>query len=154
LNPTAGWVAFRDPSGVEFSHPASWTTQPAQLGPLYVFIDPAQDAGSFRRNINMLVQPVAPGFTLDDYTRTSLTQMSAAGASVGEVLPTTLGGLPAGDVSWSLTKSGQTLRFLSWWAVRGKQAFLVTYSSAAASFDAPLLDVDRLINSITLPPAG
>jgi hypothetical protein len=151
--PIAGWVLFRDPSGIAFRHPPDWTTVPGQLGPLYVYIDSGPDSGGFRRNINVLAQTVPAGFTLADYLRISRGQMTSAGGKLEHDAAATLGGLPGHEATWLVAKNGLRIRFLSVWTVRATNAFLVTYSADAANYDAPLVDVERLIASITLPPA-
>ena len=66
----AGWVDYTDPSGVELAHPQDWTVEPGAAGPLIVFVDPAKE-GTFRRNVNGLLQRVQAGLTLDQYIAAS-----------------------------------------------------------------------------------
>jgi len=146
-----GWAVYTDPSGITLQHPTAWTTQSGRLSPLLVFIDRAADSGGFRRNINVLVQPVSPGFTLAEYLRVRRQELSSSGGTLEEDRAATLGRLAGHEVIWRLSRSGKTIRFLSVWTLRRGKAYLLTYASDDANFSAPLGDVRRLIASVRLP---
>jgi hypothetical protein len=150
----SGWVGYRDSSGLTLQHPPAWTTQPSQLGPVYVFVDPSPDSGGFRRNINIFEQPLPAGTSDRDYLRISVAQIQTANGKVQENSPATLSGFGAHEVIWRLSKSGLNLRFLSLWTVRGRTAYIVTYSADDGNFDSALSDVRRLITTIHLPPSA
>jgi hypothetical protein len=145
-----GWVSYRDPSGVTLQHPPEWTTKPSQLGPMYIFVDPA-GLGSFRRNINIVSQPVPAEMTPSEYLRLSLSQIAQLGGKIEDSRSALLGGLAARQMTWHLSKNGITVRFLSVWTLRSKAAYIVTYAADDAGFDAPIADVRRLIASVRLP---
>ncbi len=145
-------MSFRDPSGITLQRPASWTVQTGAVGPLVVSIDGASvDGAGFRRNVNVLQQPLAAGLTTDAYLHLRLGQIAQTGGTVDDNRATTLGGLAARAVTWHVTKAADTHRFLSVWALRGSVAFALTYSSDARNFATPLPDVRRLVASIRLP---
>ncbi len=148
----AGYTPFRDPSGVSLEHPKEWTVEPSSAGsPLYVFIDPPEDA-PFRRNINILRQSGSGPVTLDDYTKLSLKQVSdIPGSTTGDSGPTTLAGSPAYRVSYQADLGKGDLRVLSVWTIRSGKAWLVTYTSDPARFDSALPDVERFLTTIQLP---
>jgi hypothetical protein len=145
-----GWVAYRDPSGLTLRHPPKWTTQPSQLGPVYIFIDPA-GLGVFRRNINILSEPLPAATSATAYLQLSLSEVAQAGGQVEDSRATLLGGLVGRQLTWHVTKNGTTIRFLSVWTLRNQAAYIVTYTADDAGFDAPIADVRRLIASIRLP---
>jgi hypothetical protein len=148
----AGWLPYYDPSGVALQHPAAWTVQPGELGPLVVSIDGAGlDTAGFRRNVNVLEQPLTTGVTAADYRRISLKQIAGAGGVVDDDRAAVLGRLAGRQVIWHVSRAGTRTAYLSIWAIKGRVAYLVTYSSDQHNFATPLLDVRRLIASITLP---
>jgi hypothetical protein len=149
-----GWVAYRDPTGLTLQHPPAWTIQPGQLGPVIVFIDRREDAAGVRRNINVLSQALPTGMTAAQYLRLSMAQVAQVGGKLDDTRETDLSGFAARRVIWHLSKNGLTIRFLSVWTVRARYAYIVTYTSDDAGFDAPISDVNRLIASIRLPPSA
>jgi hypothetical protein len=149
------WVVYRDPSGVALSHPRSWTIHTTSVGPVVISIDGAgTDAGGFRRTVNLLEQPLADGLTATDYLNYTLAQIADSGGVVENSTAITLDGVVGRATTWHTAHGAATDRFLSVSAVRGQLAFLVTYSSDAGHFAAPLADVKRLIASIRLPPTS
>lgn len=146
-----GWVVYRDPSGLTLLRPPGWTTRPSQLGPVYIFIDSAPDAGGFRRNISIISQPLPTAVTAKEYLRLSVSEVAQAGGKIDDNRATRLGVLAAQQVTWHLSKNGTTIRFLSVWTLRAKTAYIVTYTADDAGFDAPIGDVYRLIASVRLP---
>jgi hypothetical protein len=149
----SGWVGYRDASGLTLQHPPEWTTQPSQLGPFYVFIDSRADSGGFRRNINVFAQPLPPGTTASEYLRISVQQIETANGAIEENSATQLSGLGAHEVVWRVRSGNVALRFLSVWTVRGRTAYIVTYTSDPGNFQSALADVRRVIGTIHLPAA-
>jgi len=149
----SGWVSYRDSSGLTLQHPPEWTTQASQLGPFYVFVDSRADSGGFRRNVNVFEQPLPAGTTDSAYLRISVTGIETENGKIEEQSAATLSGLTAHELIWHVAKSGLNLRFLSLWAVRGRTAYIVTYTSDVGNFRSALADVRRLIHTIHLPAA-
>jgi hypothetical protein len=148
----AGWLPYYDPSGIALQHPAAWTVQPGGLGPMVVSIDGVGvDKAGFRRNINVLEQPLTDGLTAADYERASVKQIIETGGIVDNDRAAVLGGATGRQVIWHVTKAAKTTGFLSVWAVKGQLGYLVTYSSDQHNFATPLLDVRRVIASMILP---
>lgn len=148
----AGWLPYYDPSGVALQHPAAWTVQPGELGPLVVSLDGSGlDSAGFRRSVNVLEQPLTSGVTSADYRRISLKQIADTGGIVDDDRAAVLGRIPGRQVIWHVTKGGARTAYLSIWAIKGQVAYLVTYSSDQHNFATPLLDVRRMIASIALP---
>ncbi len=149
------WVAYTDVSGVTLLHPTTWTVQAGQLGPLVVSIDGnGLDASGYRRNINMLEQPLADGLTAADYERATATRVAQTGGAIDDTRTATLSGAAGREMIWHVTKGGTSQRFLTVWVIRAGVAFVVTYSSDQHNFATPLVDVRRLIASIHLPPVS
>jgi hypothetical protein len=149
------WVVYNDPSGVALSHPRSWTIHATPVGPVVISIDgDGTDASRYRRTVNLLEQPLADGLTATDYLDYTLAQISESGGVVENSTAIALDGVAGRATTWHAALGAVTHRFLSVWAVRGQLAFLVTYSSDAGHFAAPLADVKRLIASIRLPPVS
>lgn len=147
------WVAYTDASGVTLLHPTTWTVQAGRLGPLVVSIDGhGLDAAGYRRNINMLEQPLADGLTPADYERATVKRIAQTGGTIDDRRAATLSGAGGRQMIWHIDKAGTSQRFLTVWVVRGRVAFVVTYASDQRNFATPLVDVRRLISSIRLPP--
>jgi hypothetical protein len=149
------WVVYDDPSSVALSHPRSWTIHATPVGPVVISIDgDGTDAAGYRRTVNLLEQPLADGLTANDYLNYTLAQISESGGVVENSTAIALDGVAGRATTWHTAPGAVTHPFLSVWAVRGHLAFLVTYSSDAGHFAAPLADVKRLIASIRLPPVS
>jgi hypothetical protein len=135
------------------SHPSKWTVLPGTEGPLIVYIDPTTGV-PFRRNVNIELQRAAQPITMSEFKTITLDQFkNIHDFNESTEGPTTLSGLAAYRVVWQGELPGtQTLRFLSEWTVVRGQAWLVTYTSDPGRFDAVLGSVERLIDSIRLPP--
>lgn len=149
---TAAFSRFRDPSGVTLEHPRSWTVEPsAGTNPLVVYLDAATGV-PFRRNINILSQSGPRPLTLDDYTQISLKQINdIPGTTIGESRATTLSGSPAHRLAYRGDLGAGDLRFLAVWTVRNGKAWLVTFASDPARYNASLPEVERLLTTIQLP---
>ena len=141
---------YRDPSGVTFEHPGTWTVQPAGKDPLVVFIDPSRGV-PFRRNVNILRQVPEEPLTLDEYTAISLQRIREANGTVERQSATTLSGLPAHRMFVRADLGQGDLRFLSVWTIRGGTAWVVTYTADPARFDQALPEVERMLTTIGLP---
>ena len=149
---TGAFTRFRDPSGVSLEHPRNWTVQPsAGSDPLIVFLDPATGV-PFRRNVNILVQSGPRPLTLDEYTQLSLKQIGdIRGVTTGESRSTTLSGSPAHRLAYRGDLGSGDLRFLAVWTVRSGKAWLVTFTSDPARYNASLPEIERLLTTIQLP---
>jgi hypothetical protein len=149
---TAAFTRFRDPSGVSLEHPRTWTVEPsAGTDPLVVFLDPPTGV-PFRRNVNIMSQSGPRPLTLDEYTQISLKQINdIRGSSIGESRPTTLSGSPAYRLAYRGDLGSGDLRFLAVWTIRSGKAWLVTFASDPARYNASLPEVERLLTTIELP---
>ena len=149
---SAAVTRFRDPSGVSLEHPRAWTVEPSTgTDPLVVFLDPSAGV-PFRRNINIMVQSGPRPLTLDEYTQLSLKQFAdLKTVTIGESRPTTLSGSPAYRVTYRGDLGAGDLRFLAVWTVRSGKAWLVTFASDPARYNASLPEVERLLTTIQLP---
>ena len=149
---TAAFTRFRDPSGVSFEYPTTWTVEPsAGTDPLVVFLDPATGV-PFRRNVNIMSQSGPRPLTLDEYTQISLKQINdIEGTTIGESRPTTLSGSPAYRLAYRGDLGAGDLRFLAVWTIRSGKAWLVTFASDPARYNASLPEIERLLTTIQLP---
>jgi hypothetical protein len=145
-----GWVDYTDPSGVKLAHPQDWTVQPGTAGPLVVFVDPA-NTGTFRRNINGLLQRAQAGQTLDQYIATSKKGFDAAHANMISEGPTTFSGTPAYQWRYELNGGGHDLTAWGIVAVRSDGPWLFTYTADSTRFDEDADQVRSLYDSIVLP---
>lgn len=149
----AGWVLYRDPSGVSMRKPTSWTVTAGIEGPLVIYIDPASGV-PFRRNINVLHQVEPQAVTLSQYSDVTEQELQGIRDFVQSSLgPVTLSGHPAMRTVYSGTLPGtsEKLEVLSEWTIIGGKPWLVTYTSDPSRFKEPLASVQRLIDSIQFP---
>ena len=149
---TAAFTRFRDPSGVTLEHPRTWTVESsAGIEALVVYLDPAAGV-PFRRNVNIMFQSGPHPLTLDEYTQISLKQITdIKGTTIGESRTTTLSGSPAYRLSYRGDLGAGDLRFLAVWTVRSGKAWLVTFASDPARYNASLPEIERLLTTIQLP---
>ena len=122
-------VTFSSPKeGYAITVPANWT-QGSYPGASVIFMAPKALPG-FHPNMNVMVQSLPQGMTLGQYHEVSLAQIPQAftEGKVLRVVKTTLGGVPAYDVTYQgqLKSDKDKLLFEAVYAVKGQRAYLIT----------------------------
>lgn len=146
------WQTYTDPSGYSLSYPASWSRSDGTAN-FAVHIEPS-GVSPFRRNINVLVERVSSGETLEAYARRSIDMIvTTYGPTIRSNDASRVGDRPARAIVWSAPMSGQPLTFMTVIAISGSQAFVLTYTADSARFDAGLAEVSGVLDTMRLPPA-
>jgi len=151
----AGWVEFDD-GGARMAIPSTWTPEPSgglpdQTAPTYIYLDGL--GVEFRRNINLITQPVG-GMDLAGYVRTSDAQLAQLADTIIEQGPTELSGQPAHRWRYTATfaeANNLQVEVLSVAVVIDGLAWLVTYTATPDGFAAGLPEVEQFLTTVQLP---
>ncbi|WP_158591673.1 DcrB-related protein [Deinococcus cavernae] len=134
LGVSADAVTFSSPKdGFSITAPAGWK-QASYPGTNVVFMAP-KPLASFQPNVNVLVQPLPAGITQKKYHDLSLKQLDTV-MTDGKILSqraTTLGGQPANEVIYQGRQGKATLYFHATYAVKGRQAYILTGTTVLGS---------------------
>jgi hypothetical protein len=138
-----------DEHGFSLGYPDGWTLQDLQDSPADVALAADQsEVDGFAENVNVLVQQVPEGLTLDRYTQASKQGLeSLEGFQLGSEGSTSLGGEPATWLEYEAVQQGVLLQFWQVWTVRGPKAYVVTYTGRGEGFDTFRMDVETIVRS-------
>lgn len=137
------WSEYRDGVGLKLEHPKEWAAKPG-----------GTRVDGWRRNVSIVRQTLPASMTLEAYTDLTLGQFRALqelrrvpGPAPDHRRLTRLQPLVPGrprGVAGDLT-------FLSVWTVKGRRAWVFTYTASPEFFGASLGEFDRMLASVTLP---
>ncbi|CAN5475307.1 hypothetical protein BH10ACT3_BH10ACT3_09150 [soil metagenome] len=144
----AGLVEYDSPTGARLAHPAEWTIEENPAAPIVLYIDPA--TSQFRRNINMLIQPVG-AMTLDDYVQLTAGQLTDANATVSAQGATAWSGLPAYEWQYSANLGGTDLAVYSIVTLIDSEAWLMTFTARPGEQADVMAQVATVFSSVVLP---
>jgi serine/threonine-protein kinase len=138
-----------DEHGFSLGYPDGWTLQDLQDSPADVALAADESAADgFAENVNVLVQQVPEGLTLDQYTQTSKQGLETLqGFELGSEGSTNLGGESATWLEYEAVQQGVLLQFWQVWTVRGPKAYVVTYTGRGEGFDRFRMDVESIVRS-------
>jgi hypothetical protein len=145
----ADWVAYRTPSGISMTKPASWPVAAGAADLLTIYMDPA---GFIRRSISISHPRQRQSVSLAQFSfATKLLLKRTAGFKESGSGQVTLSGQPGQQETYTETVSNESLEILAEWTVIGGQPWLVTYTSDEPRFGSGLSQARHLINSLSLP---
>ena len=117
------------------------------------FLSPRASArDDFQENVNLMLQDLpAQPMTLEQYTELSKKQITdgyGANAVVSQGAKT-IGGQKAVQLIYNMTYKGRPLKIKQFWFIRGKTAWLFTYTAEPAQFTKYEEAATSIINSFT-----
>ncbi len=132
--------------GVSLVYPEEWKKSEGYMGTIVSFLCPDDATG--RTSLNLLVQEVPPGITLEDYSAESLGQMK-------QMMADTEFKVWDGDMFAQAGKRMQfvadmgpfTVKVFQAWTVAKDQAYIITYSAPAETHDLQREHVEKVIAS-------
>jgi hypothetical protein len=132
--------------GVSLVYPEEWKKSEGYMGTIVSFLCPDDATG--RTSLNLLVQEVPPGITLEDYSAESLGQMK-------QMMADTEFKVWDGDMFAQAGKRMQfvadmgpfTVKVFQAWTVAKDQAYILTYSAPADTHDLHREHVEKVIAS-------
>jgi serine/threonine-protein kinase len=113
------WKELSTPNGVAFLRPKEDTTD------------------KFQENVNLLIQDLSDQpMTLEQFNAYNKKQLNDnIGASANlSIQPATLAGQNAEIAYWNMTYQGIPLKIEQYWFVKGKKAYVFTYTAQPAKF--------------------
>ncbi|MFC4427446.1 PsbP-related protein [Deinococcus navajonensis] len=129
----SGWSAaapYTDAkNGFSVTPPAGWQ-KGSYPGTALVYLSP-KPVKEFTPNVNVVVQALPKGMTQAQYHQLSTSQIAKV-ITEGRILSnraTTLGGQPANELVYTGRQGQYLLSFLATYAVRGGQAYIVTFTT-------------------------
>ena len=132
-----GWLTYTDSENkFSMNYPKEWAQK--KVGNVTAFLSPQEDAtDAFQENVNLMLQDLSQQpMDLKQYTELSKKQIiDAYGASaILSSGPTTLGGQPAIVQVYNMTYQGRALKIKQYWFIKGKTAYLFSYTAEPAKF--------------------
>ncbi len=116
-------------------YPSEWTKS-EQKG--YVaFLSPLDSASDdFRENVNVMVQDLSANpVDLDQYTSITKSQIEGMeGSSIISIKDKMVGGLKGKEVNYNLKYNGRLLRLKAYYTIKGKEAYLLTFTALPESY--------------------
>jgi eukaryotic-like serine/threonine-protein kinase len=132
-----GWLTYTDSQNkFTMNYPKEWTQTTA--GNVTAFLSPQEDAtDAFQENVNLMLQDLSQQpMDLKQYTEFSKNQIvQAYGASA--ILSTgskTIDGQPAVELVYNMSYQGHPLKIKQYWFIKGKIAYLFSYTAQPAKF--------------------
>ena len=147
-----GWLTYTDSANkFTMNYPKEWTQQ--SNANMVAFLSPQENAtDNFRENVNVIRQDLSSQpMTMEQYTELSKKQITDAyGASaIVSTNSKTIGGQKATGLVYNMTYQGRALKVASYWFIKGKIAFLFTYTAEPAQFSKYEETAMSVINSFT-----
>jgi hypothetical protein len=147
-----GWLTYTDQAHkFTIQYPKEWTQQ-AQ-GNVLMFLSPRADAtDQFQENVNIILQDLsAQPMNLEQYTALSKKQISDAYGANAVISqgPATIAGQKGEYLIYNMTYNGRPLKIKSYWFIKGKMAYLFTYTAEPPQFEKYDQTATAIINSFT-----
>jgi len=150
-----GFLTYEDQfHGVIIQYPVDWEVteegQPVDV----VFSSPAGDSSpQYRENVNIGIDYVPAGITLDEYTQLNIDALSnQPNVQVSESSDSTitLSGKPANKLDMSKTLQGLEIKAMLVFVVENNRAYVVTYDALVETYDQYLSVAEQMIASVEI----
>jgi hypothetical protein len=147
-----GWLTYTDSAHTfTVNYPKEWTIKP--VGTAIAFLSPKENAQDpFQENVNIILQDLtAQPMTLDQYTDLSKKQITGAyGASaIVSLKEKSFAGQKTEELIYNMSYQGHALKVKSLWFIKGKTAYLFTYTAEPAQYGKYEETATAVINSFT-----
>jgi hypothetical protein len=135
-----GWQTYTDTvNKYSIDYPQDWAKAPVPNGMAgMAFLRPKEGPSDlFQENVNVLVQDLSEQpMTQEQFTELTKKQVTDNfGTSANlTVQPATLVGQNAKVAHYNITYQGRTLKIKQYWFVKGKKAYVFTYTASPAQF--------------------
>jgi len=143
--------------GIRINYPTGWTyrEQSAPAGFAVGFISPREDlADQFCENLNIFIEPLPPGVTVDQYAQGCIQGMSQLPVQFLENARATVAGRPAYRMVYTgpLQFPGITLsaKYLQYLTVANSKGHVVTYTAEMKKFDKFLPRIQQMCDSLEI----
>jgi hypothetical protein len=149
-----GFRTYRsDAYSFSIRYPSDWSPEEGLEGAVVVLFAPSDGpSDAFRENVNVLVQELPAGTTLQEYDDASLEQAPDVIPDFHVVRRTrlTLDGTPAEEIRYTGSQQGSSLEWIAVWLVADDRAYVVTYTAPHADFERLLTTATTVLESLRL----
>lgn len=129
--------------GITIKYPEGWEKVENLKDGLVSFGAPTQ-----KHTANILSSKLPKTFTLDEYTKISLDQLKEKDIKITEQKKTTLSGLPAYKVVYTLATSVKSMHV---WALKGDREYVFTYAGKTSKdYDERASTAQEMVESIVI----
>lgn len=149
-----GFRQYHHPDyAVSLKYPLEWEYIENQNGAIAIFYSPKETSlDIFQESLNIVVQDIgARRYSLEEYSGIAIKQMKVVFGEAFELLeskPATLAGMQGHEIIFIGRGPEVDLKYRILWALKGKQAFQVTYTSLLTKYDYYIDTIDKMIKSI------
>ena len=142
--------------GIRVAYPAGWMKQDqtSPQGFIVFFASPQEDLSDrFSENVNIFVESIPPGMTLEQYAQGCLQGMAQQPIQFLEQVPTTIAGRKAyrfvftGPLQAPVPMSGKYCQHL---LVANSKGYVVTYTAELHKYDKFLPVIEHMLNSLEI----
>jgi hypothetical protein len=121
-------------------------TAPDNLTSLEVSVIPNTTSRDVAQGLNLVTALVK---SLNESNLTEFTAV-AGNASVLSTTNTTVAGLPATQIVWTMPVNGVQMKVLETWILKGSTLYQIVYTAPASSYDTYVGAAQQMINSLQL----
>jgi hypothetical protein len=141
--------------GIRIDYPAKWrhTEQNSPAGFMVGFISPQEDpSDTFCENINLYIQPIPPGMSLEQYVKANLDGMRQAPFVYQQNQKTSIAGFDAYRLIYTGPLSGMGLsgKYMQFLFLSGTKGYVLTYTAQMGHFDTFLPTVEQMISTLAI----
>jgi hypothetical protein len=150
---------YNSTQGFSIMYPSNWTlshvapnnatanfTAPDNVTSLEVSVIPNTTSQDVSQGLNLVTSLVK---SLNESNLTEFTAV-AGNASILSTTNTTVAGLPATQVVWTMPLNGVQMKVLETWILKGSTLYQVVYTAPASSYDTYVGAAQQMMNSLQL----
>lgn len=149
--------AYESPKdGYAIDFPSRWQTREQVMGTSVISLSPLESKkDTFAENVNVVVEELGAGATLDAYTETSVKVLEQYlnAPKLIENKRVTLGGLPAQRLVYEHTQGQFKLRGLAYLVVAGSKGYVLTCTAEKAQFAKYLAQFEKICRTFMVHEA-
>lgn len=136
------------------NYPATWELNESGLmGTTFALYSPQEDSTDFRENVNLLIHDIsAMNVDLDKYIAVTINGIYSYVYN-SEIVTTegfTMDGRPYHKLVYTGEQGGRALKWMQYCTIRDQLAYLVTFTSTQADFDANVESGEAIMKTFRL----
>jgi hypothetical protein len=141
--------------GIKIDYPENWSSDEAEmfgLNAVFFFPPQNQSMGQFRDNVSLAYQSLPMAITLDQFAEIFTSEFEQQSPNFGIISTndTTLGTVPAKEVTYSLRQAQTDLKVRQVYAVKGARAYVITCAADSERFDGLEGMFQKMLKSVEL----
>jgi len=132
------WETYSDSvNKLSIQYPDNWTKE--VRGNSVLFLSPLESSGDhFKENVNFMLQDLSQQeLTLEEYTEITKESVVAnlGKQSIVSLKDANVLGIAAKEFVYNMNMNGNNLRIKQYWFIKGKKAYLFTYTAELSKFN-------------------